>query len=156
NEAAHRHQSRAHNLRPGDRQARNGAGVGHRRPRPEAGFPPRRRTGAHDARAMSDATDLARSGNDFAFALYPVLAPVDQNFVFSPVSISTLLSTLASAASGETARELLRALRVRLEGPRLEAAVTALLEELLSPEGQSPEVELRMPGGVWVQSGEEI
>jgi serpin B len=106
---------------------------------------------------VNDAADLARSNNEFAFAVYSVLAGSEGNLLFSPLSISSLLTTVATGARGETASELFGALRVRLDLSVLEEAQAALNAEVLeSTTWQPPRPELEMSAGLWVQQGEEI
>ena len=118
-------------------------------------------------RVGSTATDadiaaIARAQQEFAIALYDVLAGESDNLVFSPASIHIALVMALAGADGDTASQMAATLRVDdLESTRLHDAMNALdtlLEarnrtEAPGPDGEERKVELSIVNALWGQSG---
>jgi len=105
---------------------------------------------------------VARAQQEFAAALYEVLAREPGNFVFSPTSIHVALVMALAGADGDTAAQMAAALAVDdLEGTRLHDAMNALDAALDArnrtddpgPEGEERTVELAIANALWGQSG---
>jgi len=95
---------------------------------------------------------VARSGNEFALALYEQLAGAEsgKNLFFSPTSVSTALAMAYGGAKGTTATEMRKALRFELDGAQLHAAMGKLARSLsANAEGY----ELALANALWGQKG---
>ena len=94
----------------------------------------------------------ARSGNEFALALYEQLADAEsgKNLFFSPTSISTALAMAYGGAKGATATEMRKALHFELDGARLHAAMGTLARSLTA---RTEGYELALANALWGQKG---
>jgi serpin B len=93
---------------------------------------------------------------DFGAALYGLLAPGQDNLVFSPASIAAALRMTLCGARGDTAAELAAALRLSSPGDAAEGLrrLSAALADVAGREGRpAADVVFRAPNTMWVQSG---
>lgn len=80
--------------------------------------------------AEEDARALAAGNNQFALDLYQALGKAQENFFYSPFSISLALAMTYAGARGETQRQMAETLHFELPGDRLHPAFNALDQEL--------------------------
>ncbi len=99
-----------------------------------------------------DVSAVAEGSNVFALELYKELARRDGNLFFSPYSLSTALAMTYAGARGETARQMARTLRFKLDGHPLHAAYGALMRDLNARAGDA--FELHAANAIWGQRGE--
>lgn len=105
-----------------------------------------------------DVAALVASNGRFAVDLYKAASKGDQDFVFSPSSLSAALLMSSAGARGETATEMASAMRTRLSAERLHAAANAIDSSLHSlgvvpgEAGTSP-FTLNVVNQLWGKSG---
>jgi len=90
--------------------------------------------------------------NAFAISLYRNAAPPGENFVISPLGISTCMATVYAGARGKTADQMTEALDLRVRGDVLNEAFRALLTHYAALDSAGA-VELGPVNGVWRQAG---
>ncbi len=90
---------------------------------------------------------IARAGTELAVDLYRKLGATPGNLFFSPSSIYTALAMVTSGARGQTARQLERALRLKLAGSGLREQRASL--EAANGAG----VQLSIANALWGQRG---
>jgi serpin B len=102
-----------------------------------------------------DMKAVASDNNAFAFDLYGRLAGEQSNLFFSPYSIDSALAMTYAGAKGETAQEMAQTLHYQMEGPKLHAAMGALLKELNEGGQVGPEraFQLVAANALWAQKG---
>jgi serpin B len=102
-----------------------------------------------EAAVMTDST-VVPSINAFGFDLYRSLAKTPGNLIFSPLSISTVLTSLVPGAAGTTQAEMLRVLH--LTGP---ASYAKLMMDL-DAHALAGGAQWTMANRAWVQSGMSV
>jgi serpin B len=115
--------------------------------------------GAGLAEGLSPRTDigpdgqaLVRANDRFAFDLYAELRAREGNVFYSPYSISTALAMTYAGARGQTATEMVRALRFPMSGDRLHQAFGRVMGDV-SRVPASGKVELHVANALWPQAG---
>lgn len=97
---------------------------------------------------------FADDNNDFALAMYGRLRQRPGNLFFSPFSIRTALSMTQAGARGETAAEMIKALRISSSADTLHVASSDIIERLKSAgEGK---YEMAVANSLWGQDGEPV
>ncbi len=90
----------------------------------------------------------ADATNAFGLDLFGQLSDLDENIVYSPLSISTALAMTSAGARGETAREILDALRVDDEAGPIHHKFGQLIADLQQEDQQTL---LVLANSLWVQ-----
>lgn len=75
---------------------------------------------------------LADGNNLFTFDLYPLLQPKDNNFFYSPYSISSVLAMALAGARGETSKQMADIMHLSLPMEQAHPAFNAMETEILS------------------------
>lgn len=101
--------------------------------------------------AQTDAETLVRDNNVFAFNLYKKIVASEENLIFSPYSISTVLAMTYAGAHGNTEMEMAKALNFSLEQQKLHAAFEKLGKQLKTSEQYG--IKLKMANSLWPQIG---
>ena len=96
-----------------------------------------------------DAAALAGAGNRFALDLFRQVQPEAGNMVYSPYSISTVMTMCYTGAGGETARQMSEVLYLP-PAAQLERAVPGLRKEILSGD-TLPGTEISLANAIWAQ-----
>jgi serine protease inhibitor len=99
---------------------------------------------------MADSS-LAPAINAFGFDLYRSLAKAPGNLILSPLSVSTVLASLAPGAAGSTRAEILRVLHLGSANANYRALMTSL--ELRA---RADSAAWAMANRTWVQEGLEL
>jgi len=89
-----------------------------------------------------------QGNTEFALDLYQELRTREGNLFFSPYSISTALAMTYAGAQGNTARQMARVLRFRLEDERLHP-VFAMLESHFAEVQKKGQVRLSVANSLW-------
>jgi serpin B len=97
-----------------------------------------------------DVSAVAEGSNAFALGLYKELARRDGNLFLSPYGLSTALAMTYGGARSETARQMARTLRFKLDGRRLHVAFGSLMRDLNARAGA---FDLRSANALWGQRG---
>jgi serine protease inhibitor len=101
--------------------------------------------------AVTTDSSLAPSINAFGFDLYRSLAKTQGNLILSPLSVSTVLASLAPGAAGNTQTEILRILHLGSANANYRALMTGL--ELRA---RADSAAWAMANRAWVQEGLEL
>ena len=112
--------------------------------------------------SQDDLGELVAGNNIFAFDLYQALKADEGNLLYSPFSLSEVLSMAYAGARGETAQQMAETLNFSLPQDRLHPAFNALdlrLAKLSDESGQQgsdedntePGFELNIANAVWAQ-----
>ena len=99
---------------------------------------------------------LAEGNNRFTFDLYPFLQPKDNNFFYSPYSISSILAMAMAGARGDTAIQMADVLHITLAIEQIPPTFNNIEMELLSyakdPGGSNKEgFILNVANSIWGQ-----
>lgn len=98
----------------------------------------------------SDLERLVQGNTQFAIDLYQRINPENNNFVFSPYSISLTMAMAYGGARGETARQMIDVLRFPMEGEELHAAFAEVQGKLRKIQEQQ-KIELNIVNSFWPQ-----
>ena len=102
---------------------------------------------------------LVLGHNQFALALYKLLAEKDKNLVYSPYSLYQALTMLYAGAAGETASQFEQALALSAKNPDIHRLMNALNLDLVQKNENMEESEqavLEIANALWVQKDAEI
>ena len=94
---------------------------------------------------------LAEAGNLFALDLFKKISEGSENLVFSPYSISTVLSMVYSGAGGTTAEQMSDVLYLP-QAEQVDPASRELRERILSNDTLSG-MEISLANAIWAQQG---
>ena len=100
--------------------------------------------------AQPDVTSLVQGNSDFAFALHQQLAEKPGNLFYSPYSISNALAMTYAGARGNTAIEMKKTLRIKLDEDRLRASFKHLIADL-DGNPKKRTFQLRIANRLWGQ-----
>jgi serpin B len=103
--------------------------------------------------AAEKPADFAAANNAFAGDLYARLAAEKGNLFFSPASVSTALSMLATGARGATAGQFAATLHLPETGEVAPRSAGGLLRELNGGAGKSRAFQLTVANALWGQKG---
>ena len=108
--------------------------------------------------AGGDLAQLVTGNAAFALDLYEVIAGSNENFFYSPYSISLALAMIYAGAKGETEQQMAEMLRFRLPQDRLHPAFNFMDLILTSPaqDGEKGGFELSIANSIWGQEGHEF
>ena len=117
--------------------------------------------------SQDDLGELVAGNNTFAFDLYQALKAEEGNLLYSPFSLSEVLSMAYAGARGETAQQMAGALHFTLPQEQLHPTFNALdlrMAKLGDESGQQgsdednaePGFELNIANAVWVQKEDPI
>jgi serpin B len=94
---------------------------------------------------------FADDNNDFALAMYGRLRQKARNLFFSPFSIRTALSMTQAGARGETAAQMIEALRISSSGETPHVVFADIIQRLKS--AADAEYEMVVANSLWGQEG---
>jgi len=105
--------------------------------------------------SLVDVNEIAKGNSDFALQLYSKLAAEkeNENFFFSPYSISTALSMTYAGAKGNTEKQMADVLHFTLPQEQLHLAFGSL-EKQLTERAKKGGYELNIANALWGQKGE--
>ena len=98
----------------------------------------------------SDLERLVHGNTQFAIDLYQRINPENENFVYSPYSISLAMAMAYGGARGKTASQMIDVLRFPIEGEKLHAAFAEVQEKLRKIQEQQ-KIELHVVNSFWPQ-----
>ena len=102
---------------------------------------------------------LVLGHNQFALALYKLLAEKDENLLYSPYSLYQALTMVYAGAAGETASQFEKALTLSAKNPDVHKLMNALNQALTQKNEYLEEEEqtvLEIANALWVQKDAEI
>lgn len=102
--------------------------------------------------SQNDIGQQAQSNNDFAVAMYNLIAQEDGNLFFSPYSITAALGMTAAGAVGSTRQEIIDALKVTLEGNTFDQALNSTDLSLHDHSDNTDGITLRIVNSTWMQT----
>lgn len=101
----------------------------------------------------ADVQTLVQGNNEFAVELYKTLSQrTEGNIICSPFSISSALAMTYAGARGDTAEQMARTLRFRLDQERLHGTFAHIRRNLQTGGKHSP-YRLRIANALWGQRG---
>jgi serpin B len=113
--------------------------------------PDRKPSLSHDRSQASGPESFANENNDFALAMYGRLRQRSGNLFFSPFSIRTALSMTQAGARGETAAQIIKALRISSTADTPHVAFSDIIHRLKS--AGDGKYEMAVANSLWGQDG---
>ena len=101
------------------------------------------------AQDIASVNRIAESNNTFALAFYRQIDDQQRNIIFSPYSLSSVLSMTYAGARGETAHQMAKVLNIGLESQPWHSAFGDLNEALLDRDSG---LELKLANTLWLQT----
>jgi serpin B len=105
-----------------------------------------------DPSELPDVGTLVHDNSAFACDLYRKLATGEENLMFSPYSISTVMAMTYAGARGNTATEMASTLRFSLDQPHLHPAFAGI-EASLDGVTKDGSIRLSVANSLWPQKG---
>jgi serpin B len=99
---------------------------------------------------MDSASELSQDHSQFAFSLYSAINTPEDNFVFSPFSISNCLSMVYLGARGETEAQMQKALHLTIDRKNIGKATEALNLSLQPVQDGHPSYTLKTANALFV------